>query len=229
MVSLSPQRICGRHQYGSSNRGLCEAANFYGIFVDNVLICLGVALFVIYVPSQKLKNKVNELPAEAGFRYIDRTICLAVCIKSFNEFGSSCGTDIVYIIFKKKFLGNTLFLRTTYIFQRTRNHINFFIIHRAHIQENTVLFDPCKDRRGRVPEFIGQFYSMYLFRMNAYKLCWDIFSGSAPPPISEKPSTIERFMQTLVSEPTLFITLYIFPRLSQEALKSFLIREFFQG
>ena len=47
--------------------GLCDAANFYGIFVDNVLIRLGIALLVVYVPSQELKKWVNELPPKLGF------------------------------------------------------------------------------------------------------------------------------------------------------------------
>jgi len=96
---------------------LYDAANFYGIFVDDVFICLGIAILVIYVPSQELKKRVDELAPKLGFVVLTGTICLAVCIKSFNEFEESLwNRHCLYYFFKKKNLDNTLFLRTEYIF-----------------------------------------------------------------------------------------------------------------
>ena len=46
--------------------GLGSAADFYGIFVNDILVGLGVASYVRYVPAESFEKWVDEFSAKLG-------------------------------------------------------------------------------------------------------------------------------------------------------------------
>ena len=79
--------------------------------MDNVFVCLGIALFVVYVPAQDFEKRVNELPPKLGLVVLAGAVCLAVIFKSPDQpkyflwnrhRNSSATSDRIYKINKIK-------------------------------------------------------------------------------------------------------------------------------
>ena len=65
--------------------GLGRAADFYDIFVDNVLVGFGVSGLVVDVPSEGLEERVDKLVADLGFAISAPVIIAAVSGESLCE------------------------------------------------------------------------------------------------------------------------------------------------
>ena len=65
--------------------GLGNSADFCGVFVDDVLVGLGVSGLVMYVPSEGLEERVDKLVADLGFAISACVIIVAVAGESLCE------------------------------------------------------------------------------------------------------------------------------------------------
>ena len=65
--------------------GLGCAADFYGVFVDDVLVGLGVSGLVVYVPTEGLEERIDKLVADLGFAISAYVIIVAVSGETLYE------------------------------------------------------------------------------------------------------------------------------------------------
>ena len=70
-------------------RGLGSTADLYGIFVYDVLVGLGVASYVRYVPAQFFEERVDEFSAKLGLIILLRTVGVDVAVKRLDKFCNS--------------------------------------------------------------------------------------------------------------------------------------------
>ena len=63
---------------------LCGASDFYSIFVNDILIRLGLTLFIVHVPTKGFKKRINKLPPKLGFVILTGMISLAITVESVN-------------------------------------------------------------------------------------------------------------------------------------------------
>ena len=66
-------------------RGFGGLADFDGVFVDDVLVGLGVALLVVHVPAEGFEERVEELAAELGFVVVGRAVGVAVAVEPLDQ------------------------------------------------------------------------------------------------------------------------------------------------
>ncbi|MBL0382313.1 MAG: hypothetical protein N839_0000640 [Desulfofustis sp. PB-SRB1] len=64
---------------------LGETADFNGIFMNNVFICLGISLFIGNIPAQFLKKRINKLTPHLGFIVFPTLISRDITAEGFNE------------------------------------------------------------------------------------------------------------------------------------------------
>jgi hypothetical protein len=66
-------------------RSAGSVANFDGIFVNYVFICLGIALFIIDVPAQSLEEWIKKFTADLGFIVVAGFVGFAVTLKTLDK------------------------------------------------------------------------------------------------------------------------------------------------
>ena len=66
-------------------RGLGEAAYLDGVFVDNVLVGLGIAAVVVNIPAEGLEKGVDEFTAQLGFIVGARFVGINLLTKPVNK------------------------------------------------------------------------------------------------------------------------------------------------
>src|SRR6266496_5626025 len=59
--------------------------NFDGVFVKNVFVGFGVALFVINIPAESFEERVEKLAAGLSFVVVARLVGVAIAVKAINE------------------------------------------------------------------------------------------------------------------------------------------------
>jgi len=60
--------------------------NLYGVFVDDILVGLGVSLLIVHIPAQGFEKRVNKFPPKLGFVVLPGLISLAISVKPVDEF-----------------------------------------------------------------------------------------------------------------------------------------------
>ncbi|MDP8215106.1 MAG: hypothetical protein RAO92_04335 [Candidatus Euphemobacter frigidus] len=65
--------------------GLGDATDFDGVFGDDVLVSLGVALLIVDVPAQGLEERIDELGANVGFLVTGTFISFQVSVEYFHQ------------------------------------------------------------------------------------------------------------------------------------------------
>ena len=71
--------------------GFGVAADLDGIFMDDIFIRLGVALLIGDIPSERLEERIEKLPAQLGFVITLALVGLAVLFEPINEGGNERG------------------------------------------------------------------------------------------------------------------------------------------
>ena len=78
-------RASRRVATGDSRRGYCSAVVDSGVFVNNVFVGFGVALFVINIPAESFEERVEKLAAGLSFVVVAEFVGVAVAVKTINE------------------------------------------------------------------------------------------------------------------------------------------------
>ena len=67
------------------------AADFDGVFVDNVFVGFGIALTIVHVPAERFEHGVDKLAADLGFVVLAGEVCVAVSVEPVDEIGDGLG------------------------------------------------------------------------------------------------------------------------------------------
>lgn len=67
-------------------RGFCDTSDFDGIFVNDLFLGFGVALFIGYIPAQLFHQRVDVFKAHLGFVILSLFIGFEVVIESVCQF-----------------------------------------------------------------------------------------------------------------------------------------------
>ena len=66
-------------------------ADFDGVFVDNILVCLSIAALVVNVPAERFEKRVQEFTAKLGFVVLWRAVGVDLALKALDEFEDDLG------------------------------------------------------------------------------------------------------------------------------------------
>jgi hypothetical protein len=78
-------RASRRVATGDSRRGYCSAVVDSGVFVNNVFVGFGVALFVINIPAESFEERVEKLATDLCFVVVAGLVGVAIAVKAINE------------------------------------------------------------------------------------------------------------------------------------------------
>jgi hypothetical protein len=75
-------------------RGLGKAADFYGILVDDIFICLSITLCIINIPAENLKERVKKFPSSCVSLYCPEVYASRLRSNRSTSLMISCGADM---------------------------------------------------------------------------------------------------------------------------------------
>jgi len=81
---FASRKLAGTADTEAVIRGLGNATDLDGVFMDNVLIGFGIALSVGYIPAQFLEKRVYEFTAHLGFVVVAFFVRFQIIIERFD-------------------------------------------------------------------------------------------------------------------------------------------------